>query len=137
MPMGAHCDNRRRRRFFPRACALHTFSNMAARRMLELLFLSAIACGDPAREDDVGRTASPLDVTVPASELGLEDAIFQKAESDPLLLCPPHAPFICRAENDTGWACSEISCAPSCEKIGCPGNWECVDLGSGPQCEPP
>jgi hypothetical protein len=110
---------------------------MNARRMLELLLPVAIACGAPAPDDDLGRTSSPLDVTVPATDLGLDDVVFRRLDSHPQLVCPPDAPFICRAENAIGWECSEISCAPSCEKIGCPGNWQCVDLGSGPQCEPP
>jgi hypothetical protein len=100
--------------------------------MLELLVSFAIACGDPVREDELGRTSAPLDVTVPAEEIGLDDAIFRRVDSHPFLACPPDAPFICRAETALGWACSELSCAPSCEKIGCPGNWECVDLGDGP-----
>ena len=107
--------------------------------MLELTFPFAIACGDPVREGDLGRSSAPLDVTVPARELGLDDAVFRRVDSYsfPELACPPDAPFVCRAENATGWACSELSCAPSCERIGCPGNWECLDLGAGPQCEPP
>lgn len=105
--------------------------------MLELLVPLAIACGDPAREEELGRTSAPLGVTVPATELGIDDAVFRRVDSSPVLVCPPDAPFVCRAENAHGWACSEISCAPSCEKIGCPGNWQCIDLGSGSQCEPP
>lgn len=105
--------------------------------MLELLSLLAIACGDPVDEGELGRASAPLDITVPAAELGIDDAIFRRVDSHPVLACPPDAPFICRSENELGWACSELACAPSCEKIGCPGNWECKDLGDGPQCEPP
>lgn len=105
--------------------------------MLELLSLFAIACGDPVDDGDLGRSSAPLAITVPAAELGLDDAIFRRVDSRLVLACPPDAPFVCRAENATGWACSELACAPSCEKIGCPGNWECRDLGAGPQCEPP
>lgn len=105
--------------------------------MLELLVPLTIACGASATDDDVGRTSAPLDVTVPAVELGIDDAVFRRVDSHPLLVCPPGTPFVCRSENEIGWACSELACAPSCEKIGCPGNWECVDLGAGPQCEPP
>lgn len=105
--------------------------------MLELLVPMAIACGAPAEDGDLGRTSAALDVTVPATELGIDDTVFRRVDSRVLLVCPPDAPFVCRAESAVGWACSELACAPSCEKIGCPGNWECVDLGAGPQCEPP
>lgn len=109
--------------------------------MLELLLPLALACGAPDRVDELGRpassTAAALDVTVPAAELGIDDAVFRRVDSHPVLSCPPDAPFICRSENELGWTCSELACAPSCEKIGCPGNWQCIDLGAGPQCEPP
>jgi hypothetical protein len=110
---------------------------MGARRMLELLVSFAVACGAPAGDEEIARTSSPLDVTVPATELGLDDAVFRRVDSHLVLVCPPDSPFVCRSENTLGWACSELACAPSCEKIGCPGNWVCVDLGAGVQCEPP
>jgi hypothetical protein len=85
---------------------------MSARRMLELLFPFAIACGDPVREGDLGRSSAPLDVTVPADDLGLDDAIFRRVDSYPVLTCPIDAPFVCRAENGIGWTCSDLACPP-------------------------
>lgn len=84
--------------------------------MLELLLPLAIACGDPVApspEEELGRTSAPLDVTVPASELGIDDAVFRRVDSHPVLTCPLQAPFICRTdENALGWSCSEIPCPP-------------------------
>ena len=81
--------------------------------MLELLLPLAIACGDPVREEELGRTAAPLDVTVPASELGLDDAIFRRVDSYPVLGCPIDAPFVCRTDTNTlGWQCSNLPCPP-------------------------
>lgn len=108
---------------------------------LVLIFLSPIACGE-APDADVGRTASTataldVDVTTPASDIGIDDAIFRRVDTQPLIVCPPDTPFMCRSQNAAGWSCSEVACAPSCEKIGCPGGWQCLDCGAGPECAPP
>ena len=82
--------------------------------MLELSVSLAIACGDPVREDNLGQASAPLDVTVPAQEIGIDDAIFQRVDSNsyPVLACPPEAPFICRTEGPFGWTCSDLACPP-------------------------
>ena len=87
--------------------------------MLELLVPLAIACGDPVREDNLGETSAPLDVTVPAQDVGIDDAIFQRVDSDsyPVLACPPEAPFICRTESAFGWTCSNLACPPPEETL--------------------
>lgn len=108
---------------------------MSARRMLELTIVMSIACGGTAGED-VGTASAALDVTRPARDIGIDDAIFRRVDSDsvPVLVCPPDSPFVCRAENAAGWTCSELSCVPTCERIGCPGGLECVDRGWGAEC---
>jgi hypothetical protein len=88
---------------------------MSARRMLELLFPLVIACGDPVSEEQVGKAAAALDVTVPASDLGIDDAVFRRIDSHdvPVLSCPPDAPFVCRTdEGSFGWECSQLACPP-------------------------
>lgn len=87
---------------------------MSVRRMLELMLPLAIACGDPVREDNLGESTTALDVTVPATELGIDDAVFQRVDSlsYPVLACPPDAPFVCRAESPLGWSCSNLACPP-------------------------
>lgn len=103
------------------------------------LFLLVAACGDASdepRAEQLGRTSATLEVTTPASELGIDDLVFRRVDSQPLLTCPPDAPFVCRSENAAGWTCSELACAPSCEKIGCPGAYVCIDCGGGAECAP-
>ena len=112
---------------------------MLVRRPLELvLFALVVACGCGSSEaEDLGRGSASLDVTTPARELGIDDLIFQRVDSRPFVVCPPDSPFVCRAMNATGWTCSELACAPSCERIGCPGDFLCVDCGAGAECMPP
>ena len=82
--------------------------------MLELLFPLVIACGDSVAVENVSTAAAPLDVTVPASDLGIDDAIFRRIDSHdvPVLACPPDAPFVCRNESAFGWECSRLACPP-------------------------
>lgn len=82
--------------------------------MLELLLPLAIACGDPTRDEDLGETSAPLDVAAAAHDVGIDDAVFQRADSHsyPVLACPPEAPFICRTEGAFGWTCSKLACPP-------------------------
>ena len=104
--------------------------------MLELMVVLSLACGDPVGED-VGTASAALDVTTPARDIGIDDAVFRRMDSNtqPMLVCPPDSPFVCRAENAAGWTCSELACTPSCERIGCPRGLECIDRGYGAECE--
>jgi len=93
---------------------------MTTRRVLALLLPLAIACGDPAREDNLGQSSGPLEVTAQATDVGIEDAVFRRVDSHayPLLTCPLGAPFVCRTdENALGWTCSELPCPPPEETL--------------------
>lgn len=50
--------------------------------------------------------------------------------------CPDGAPFVCPAPSARGWECRERACPPSCERVGCPSMFRCIDCGTGAECMP-
>lgn len=123
---------------------------MAPRTTVALVLLAA--CGPGRASDRSGaiggdvverpdeRPSAPGDATpvtppsTAARDVRADDVDAPAGPSAPA--CPPDAPYVCPADNARGYACSAIACAPSCERIGCPSGFACLDCGGGAECVP-